>query len=162
MTDEQNTVAFYRKAEEPYGAFSNFAGPGFTLDGRAWRSVEHYYQAQKFAGTEYEERIRNVPSPMAAAKMGRSRKYPLRGDWEAVKEGVMRTALEARFTQNPALKRLLLSTGDARIVEASPVDAYWGAGKDGQGKNRLGVLLMELRERLRDGDGTGQGYQATA
>lgn len=147
-----NTIMFYRKAEGPYGAFSNFAGPGFTLDGREWRSVEHYYQAQKFAGTEYEERIRLVPSPMAAAKMGRSRKYLLRPDWESVKEDIMRRALEARFTQNPSLKRLLLSTGDATIVENSPIDSYWGMGKEGQGRNRLGVLLMELRTSLHSGD----------
>lgn len=40
----------------------------------------------------------------------------------------------------------LLSTGTREIVEFSEKDAYWGNGGDGSGKNRLGVLLMEVRE----------------
>ena len=39
--------------------------------------------------------------------------------------------------------------GGALLVENAPGDAYWGVGKDGNGKNRLGVLLMEVREWLR-------------
>lgn len=34
---------------------------------------EHYFQAQKFAGTEYEEIIRLLDNPMKAVEMGRNR-----------------------------------------------------------------------------------------
>jgi len=81
--------------------------------------------------------------------MGRDRKLPLRRDWESVKENIMRRALYAKFTQHPDLKKLLLSTGDAKLVEHTERDSYWGDGGDGSGKNRLGYLLMELREKLR-------------
>ena len=60
----------------------------------------------------------------------------------------MREALRAKFTQHPALRSLLLSTGDETIVEHTENDNYWGDGGDGSGRNRLGVLLMELREKL--------------
>jgi ribA/ribD-fused uncharacterized protein len=60
----------------------------------------------------------------------------------------MSKALRAKFAA-PALKTLLLSTGERPLVEDSPYDRYWGAGKDGRGKNRLGALLMELRDELR-------------
>ena len=50
-----------------------------------WPTTEHYFQAQKFAGTEYEEKIRLTNSPMIAARLGRSRIHPLRPDWENVK-----------------------------------------------------------------------------
>ncbi len=54
-------IAFYSDRERPYGAFSNFAAYGFELDGRYWKTSEHYFQAQKFAGTEHEEQARLAP-----------------------------------------------------------------------------------------------------
>ena len=73
----------------------------------------------------------------------------MRGDWEQVKEQVMKNGLRLKFTQHPKLLELLLSTGNRKIVEHTDQDSYWGDGGDGSGKNRLGVLLMELREELR-------------
>lgn len=61
----------------------------------------------------------------------------------------MREALLAKFTQYSDLRDLLLQTGEAKLVENSPYDDYWGTGKDGRGQNRLGVLLMQLRNQLR-------------
>ena len=61
----------------------------------------------------------------------------------------MREALYAKFSRHPDLRSLLLSTGDQAIVEHTENDNYWGDGGDGNGRNRLGILLMELREKLR-------------
>src|SRR5688572_15425176 len=144
----KNEIRFWR-VSDPYGEFSNFAPIRVYLKELIWPTAEHYFQAQKFAGTEREELIRRATSPMIAANMGRSRQHPLRPDWESVKEDVMREVLLAKFTQHEEARDLLLSTGDARIIEASPKDRYWGDGADGSGLNRLGVLLMEVRERLR-------------
>jgi N-glycosidase YbiA len=144
-----NYILFYSHHEEPYGVFSNFSAHGFTLDGKYWPTSEHYFQAQKFVGTPDEEEIRLAPTPMKAANWGRERKRPLRADWEAVKEDAMRRALRAKFTTHPALRETLLATNDATLVENAPGDFYWGIGKDGSGKNRLGHLLMELREELK-------------
>lgn len=144
-------IHFY-SVKDVYGEFSNFAPFPIELGGLTWPTSEHYFQAQKFTDEAYREEIRNVASPMAAAKKGRSRKYPLRGDWEAIKEDVMRRALAAKFEQHADLRRLLLETGDAELVEHTANDAYWGDGGDGSGRNRLGVLLVELRERLRRED----------
>jgi len=141
-------ILFYRGGDA-YGEFSNFSPHPIELKGRRWPTAEHYFQAQKFAGTEHEEAIRKLNSPMIAARMGRSRALPLRGDWEAVKDDVMREALRAKFTQHPGLKALLLSTGSAELVEHTRNDHYWADGGDGSGKNRLGKLLMELREELK-------------
>lgn len=141
-------ILFYR-AREPYGEFSNFSPHPIKLQGKTWPTSEHYFQAQKFAGTQYEDEIRQAKSPMIAARLGRSRKQPLRNDWEASKENIMREALRAKFTQHLELRSLLLSTGEATIVEHTENDNYWGDGGDGSGRNRLGILLMELREELR-------------
>lgn len=143
------TIRFYR-VSEPYGEFSNFSPHPFELKTKVWPTAEHYFQAQKFAGTEHEELVRLAKSPMVAARMGRSRERPLRQDWETAKENIMREALLAKFTQNPALRSLLLGTADAELIEHTTNDHYWGDGGNGKGKNRLGLLLVELREKLRN------------
>ncbi|HEU5438112.1 MAG TPA: NADAR family protein [Ktedonobacterales bacterium] len=141
-------IQFY-STREPYGAFSNFAAYPIVCKGLRWPTSEHYFQAQKFAGTDHEGAIRRVASPTVAARMGRSRQRPLRYDWESVKDDVMLEALRAKFTQHPTLRDLLLGTGDALIVEHTSRDAYWGDGGDGRGRNMLGRLLMRVREELR-------------
>ncbi len=146
--NQMKTIRFYR-LNEPFGELSNFSPYPINLKGQTWPTTEHYFQAQKFAETEREEAIRFANSPMIAARMGRSRERPLRPDWEQVKEEVMRQALQAKFSQHAPLRSLLLSTGDAELVEHTTHDRYWGDGGDGSGKNRLGLLLMELRTALR-------------
>jgi ribA/ribD-fused uncharacterized protein len=143
-------VHFYAVAKE-FGCFSNFAPFPIRLRDRVWPTTEHYFQAQKFAGTGHEEEIRRARSPMIAARMGRSRKRPLRKDWEGSRDGVMMEALRAKFDQHPDLKRTLLETGDRTLVERTANDRYWGDGGDGSGRNRLGELLMRLRSELRNG-----------
>jgi ribA/ribD-fused uncharacterized protein len=141
-------INFYSVSGE-YGCFSNFSPHPVTLKGKTWPTSEHYFQAQKFAGTPDEEEVQQAKSPMIAARMGRSRKRPLRTDWESVKDSIMHEAVLAKFTQHADLRDILLGTGGAPIVEHTKNDAYWGDGGDGRGKNRLGQILMRVREELR-------------
>ncbi len=142
------SIYFY-KINDEYGCFSNFAHYGFELDGKWWMTSEHYFQAQKFCGTEYEEIIRLLDSPMKAAEMGRNRELPLRKDWEQVKDDIMRKAVYAKFLQNSDIKNILLETGSEYIVEKTSNDYYWGCGVNGTGKNMLGIILMEIRDKLK-------------
>lgn len=145
---DKPVIYFYSALEEPYGCFSNFSPHGFVLDDLWWPTSEHYFQAQKFAGHPYADRIRQVKSPTEAARMGRVRKYPIRPDWEVVKDDIMRRAVLQKFKSNPAILGVLLSTKDSYLVEAAPGDYYWGSGADGSGRNMLGQILMEVREQL--------------
>lgn len=149
---ERKTVINFYSASGEYGCFSNFSRHTVFLKGKRWPTSEHYFQAQKFAGTEHEEEVRLAKKPGEAAAIGRDRKRPLRRDWESVKEQVMLDALRAKFTQHDELRAVLLGTGDAVLVEHTEKDGYWGDGGDGSGKNRLGQLLMRLREELRAGN----------
>lgn len=146
---DRPVIYFYSALEEPYGCFSNFSSHGFVLDDAWWPTSEHYFQAQKFAGTPYADQIRQAKSPMIAARMGRSRKYPLRPDWLEVKDSVMHTAVLHKFKSNASIRELLLATGEAFLVENAPGDYYWGCGADGSGLNMLGQILLEVREALR-------------
>lgn len=144
-------INFY-SLKEPFGEFSNFAWYAIELDGKTWPTSEHYFQAQKFAGLPDEEEVRQADRARTAAEMGRDRRRPLRADWNEVKDDVMRQAVLAKFTQHAVLRELLLSTGDATLVEHTVNDNYWGDGGDGSGKNMLGRILMEVREELREKD----------
>ena len=145
-------IHFYSVSDD-FGCFSNFSPHPVRIGGKLWPTSEHYFQAQKFKEVEYREKIRKVNSPMIAARMGRDRKKTLRRDWESVKVGIMREVVRAKFTQHDDLRQILLSTGDAKVVEHTERDSYWGDGGDGSGKNVLGRILMEIRDELNK-DGT--------
>lgn len=143
-------IYFYSTQENEYSFLSNFAPYGFELDGTYWPTVEHYFQAQKFPGTPYADKIRQASSPKQAKTLGRSRDVPIRQDWESVKEDLMRKAVRRKFETHADIRQLLLETGDETLIENAPNDSYWGCGRNGKGKNRLGHILMEVRAALRD------------
>src|SRR5688572_21269721 len=86
LRESYMTIRFYGVREPEYGCFSNFAPYPFDLDGHRWPTSEHYFQAQKFAGTPQADRIRQAPTARDAARLGRSRKHSIRVDWEQVKD----------------------------------------------------------------------------
>lgn len=146
------TIMFYRTGEVPYGCFSNFAQYPFEIDGVVWPTSEHYFQARKFAGIPDADEIRRTPTVREAANMGRERHRPLRADWDAVKNDVMRRAVLRKFETHSDIRAILLSTADEQIIENAPRDYYWGCGADGTGLNMLGNILMEVRAILRQAE----------
>ncbi len=142
-----NELRFYR-TNEPYGFLSNFAPYPILLDSFLWPTSEHYFQASKFLDDSIKSRIREIKSPMKAAEEGRNRIYPIRPDWDSVKDDKMRTSIRTKFLQHHEIKMKLLETGDSILIEHTTNDHYWADGGDGSGKNVLGILLMELRKEL--------------
>jgi hypothetical protein len=160
------TVQFSASLQNKYIGFSNMAPAAFRIAGRQlpapdgtqfpvtdatmWPTVEHYYQAMKFpTEPDWQETIRVAPTATKAKKMGVSRDHALRGDWDQVKERVMKSALLEKFRQNPALLELLQETGAIKLEDVSPGDLYWGGARK-KGMNRLGALLEEVRRELKD------------
>ena len=131
---------------DTYGFFSNFARTPITVRGKTYKTVEHFYQASKCVLEDDFERICSKLAPWEAKYLGGI--VNCRADWEEVKEDFMLEGLRAKFTQYPALARLLVSTGTSKLHEDSPSDEYWGY-VGGKGKDRLGVLLMQVREELK-------------
>lgn len=86
-------------------------------------------------------------NPSTAKKKGRM--VHLRSDWEEVKDNVMYNVVKAKFEQNPDLKEKLIATDDAYLEETNTWrDCYWGVYY-GKGKNKLGEILMRVREELK-------------
>jgi ribA/ribD-fused uncharacterized protein len=140
---------YFYSVQDEYGCFSNFSAHGFELDGKYWTTSEHYFQAQKFIGTEWVNKVREARTPKQAAEMGRRRDLPLRRDWEKVKDDVMRRAVLKKFETHADIRQTLLDTGDETLIEKTRGDYYWGCGTDGTGKNMLGKILVEIRAILR-------------
>lgn len=145
---ESDAILFYGHKSD-YGCFSNFYPSQITLKEKIWPTTEHYFQAMKFEGNPYEETIRNAKTPNKAALLGRSRKVPLRDDWEDIKYNIMKEAVLAKFTQHQDLRHNLISTHNRKLIEHTPGDKCWGDGGDGSGTNWLGKILMEIREDLK-------------
>ncbi len=141
-------IRFY-KVNEPYGFFSNFAPFPIFIENQIWQTVEHYFQASKFEDELTRKKIMSADSPMKAAKEGRKRENILKKDWDLIKENVMSKALFCKFTQHPKLRKQLLLTENNLLVEHTENDSYWGDGGNGTGKNRLGELLMQVRENIK-------------
>ena len=55
-----------------------------------------------------------------------------------------------KFNQHPEIAKGLLATGDAILIEHTRNDAYWADGGDGSGMNKLGLLLMQVRDELKN------------
>lgn len=119
----------------------------FTIDDVQYKSSENYYQAMKTTD-EDEQYIISLLTSYKSKTYART--LSIRYDWDSVKLDVMRTALEHKF-KTPKLKELLIATGDKVIVEGNTWgDKFWGvSAKDGHGENNLGILLMELRHKLK-------------
>ncbi len=144
------TIYFY-KADQPYGCFSNFSAHSVQLAGRSWPTAEHYYQAQKFFGSDRDlfDRIHAAPTPDAAAKLGRSHTQTYRSDWDHIKLAVMGDVVRDKFQRHREIQQTLIATGDRVLIEDSPVDYFWGCGADRTGANHLGRILMRVRDELR-------------
>lgn len=139
-----NTVKITEFRDE-YFFLSNFYSAKICFRGKAYRNNEAAFQAMKCPerADEFQEL-----GPSEAKRLGRSVK--LRSDWTKVKEQIMYEICLAKFTQNPDLREKLLNTEDAELIEGNAWrDTEWGVC-NGVGKNKLGKILMRVREELKE------------
>jgi ribA/ribD-fused uncharacterized protein len=143
------------KTAERFGSLSNMAS-GFPLliNGTLIQSSEALYQAMRYPfHPEIQQEIIEQPSPMSAkmkAKKDSRRESFTRSDWDQVRVEIMRWCLRVKLYQHFVPMLLALKeTGNARIVEYSKKDSFWGSLMKTdwilRGENRLGRLLEELR-----------------
>ena len=106
------------------------------------------------------ERILSSDDPKEHKRLGYTVAGLQKHIWEAKRDTIMRNALEAKYEQCEHCKTFLRNTKSNRLVEANPSDRYWGVGlsvrdqaiwdfRKWKGSNRLGEMLMEIRETLK-------------
>ena len=149
----EGEIRFYRANEKPFGAFSNLYPRTVEVDGEVFLTAEHAYQAGKAAKKAVREWILSAPNPALVAMAAHGLySWDVVPNWANIKFDRMRRVLFAKYRQHEDLRILLLSTGEARLVESAKtnnaVNRLWGE-VNGKGENMLGKLLMEVRAELR-------------
>lgn len=131
-----------------YEFLSNFYPTKISFDGITYYNSEAAYQAQKCLRRTDREQFARL-SADESKRLGR--KVEARPDWDDVKLGIMERVVREKFAQNPTLARDLLDTEERTLKEGNRwKDLYWGVDlKTGEGENRLGKILMSLRDDLR-------------
>ncbi len=138
-----------------YRFLSNFWMVPIEVDGTVWPSVEHAYQGLKTADLVWQARIRACKTPGQAKRFGRE--VPRRADCtgEMGRVELMLRLVRIKFTYNATMRRQLLETGQAELIEGNSWgDTFWGVC-NGVGRNHLGRILMQVRaELISDPSGT--------
>lgn len=145
--------------------FSNEENPMLrSMIENTYNCAEMYMMARKarlFNDKETYTKIRNTKSPKEQKQLGREVKRFDFDIWNKHCQDIVYEGNLAKFSQNEWLKQKLLDTGDAILVEASPVDKIWGIGlapddpraldeDQWQGQNLLGKALMRVRDSLNE------------
>lgn len=136
----------FHGADGRFGFLSNFSEFGFLLNGVRWPTVEHFYQASKFDDDAHKNRILYCDTPLLAKRLG-GELEGMRDDWVAIRVSVMQNGVFLKFQQNTEIAKRLCSI-KGNIIEVSKDDSFWGIGSDGTGENKLGQVLMNVRQKI--------------
>ena len=142
--------------KDEYRFLSNFYQTPIAYGGLTYPNAEAAFQAQKREKEEDKVKYTLVKNPVVAKRMGK-KEPDLPENWREISYGIMLEVVRAKFSL-PEMKEKLLATGDAELVEGNNHhDNLWGncacprcAAKAGQ--NRLGKILMQVREELKQED----------
>ena len=137
--NEKNILGFFNK----YKWLSNFEVCPVYFEGECYPSTENAYMAAKTLDLEARKQFLTI-QPSEAKALGR--KISLRADWEEVKYEVMAAVIFDKFYRNISLREKLLETDDKFLQERNHWnDRTWGCDEQGNGKNMLGIILMNVR-----------------
>ncbi|GHA98311.1 hypothetical protein GCM10009069_21460 [Algimonas arctica] len=146
------------------GFLSQWHPSNFSVDGIAFGNAEQfmmYKKATLFGDGMIAEKIVAAKHPSDHKRLGQQVRGFIQQDWDANKVEIVHAGNWAKFTQNKGLRKKLLATGNAILVEANPKDIIWGVGLAEndpditnpdcwRGQNLLGEILMRVRAELAD------------
>lgn len=141
-------ISFYKEFGE-LGYLANYSGHSFLKDGILYKTVEHYYQSEKYDNEDIKKRIIEASTPKEASLIGRDRNNIRKDNFKSIKEQVMYDGILEKFRQNRDIAYKLVETRNEAIEEATIDEYYWGIGKDRSGANRIGKILMDVRTQIR-------------
>lgn len=162
--EKKDCICFNGKSKGDERVLSNYYPFDFNVGGVEFHSVEQYYHWKRFEGHPKEQAKILTYTGEKNAHLSRHYAHirPNQGKLimdETKRIGIMREGLYAKINYCKEFKDYLLSTGSKDLVEYITWDDkdsndFWGAKSEGRGKqptikgrNVLGKLLMELRDR---------------
>ena len=135
---------------------NNFYLCEFQVDNQRFHSNEQYYQYKKAVASGKRKaatKILSTKDPGIQKQVGGSVKLE-HDQWNSYEE--MKRGAIAKFAQNPELWQFLRSTDGLELIHTNGHDDIWSSGKalsspdilskPGQGKNLLGIILMDIRD----------------
>ena len=132
------------KFDGEHAFLSNFSPHTVAVDGETYPTAEHAFQALKTDDPAERAIVRAKDTPGRAKRAGR--KVTLRPGWDRQRLVVMELVVRSKFEQHPELVSALRETGKAELIEGNSWnDTFWGVCR-GRGQNKLGLLLMILRD----------------
>ena len=130
-----------------YFFLSNFYPCRVIYKRRVFSSSEAAFQSEKCMNNSCRENFLGLTA-LEAKKLGRT--LLVRADWDVVKDEIMYKVLLAKFA-DVDLELKLLRTYPQHIEEGNTWnDTYWGVC-NGKGQNKLGKLLMRIRDEKLSG-----------
>lgn len=141
-------IEFYKEFGE-LGYLANYSPHSFTKNGILYKTVEHYYQSEKFTDPEIKRKIIEAPSPKEASCIGRDRTNLRRPHFKKIKNDVMYDGILEKFRQNRDIAYKLIETRNESIAEATIDEYYWGIGKDRTGQNHIGQIIARVRSTIK-------------
>lgn len=143
--DTDAEVFFY---EQEFYPLSNFSAFQLRWKGLIFQTSEAAYQWEKFPScVPLQNDILYARSAHEAYKLAERYKTARRKDWDQVKVQIMLEILTAKAIQHSYVLKKLIETGDRYLCENSWRDSFWGWGPDRKGRNMLGTIWMEIREK---------------
>jgi ribA/ribD-fused uncharacterized protein len=154
-TYETQDAIYFWSAYSPLSNFNqNF---NITLDKVIYNCVEQAYCARKAKHFQDYSAVDKIMRSKDPIEMKRTRIAGYKEDqWAPLAEGTMKEILETKVIQNYGFKEYLIKTRPKTLCEAVNGDTFWGIGmnalnkdleqKEKWGKNRLGALLMAIRD----------------
>ena len=124
--EDDDTIGFFG-AINP---FSNFFEAGFKIEGEEYLSSEQYIQSQKakfFKDRQAYDRIMGCNTPLDCKEESRRIRGFEKKRWDIAAKELCLPGIQAKFEQNPDIMKLLLATGNKKIVESAR-DKLWGTG----------------------------------
>nr|XP_022314283.1 uncharacterized protein LOC111118883 isoform X2 [Crassostrea virginica] len=153
LPDESHKYEYFWRASSP---FSQWYPCEFDIDGRTFNCAEQYMIYQKAVLMEDDEKaeiIMALDNPQEMKELGKQMKDIDSAVWNDRCQEVV------EFSQNEELKQKLFSTYPRTLVVANQNDKFWGIGlnrkdrrawnkRTWKGKNRLGEILTNVRDKL--------------
>ena len=148
------------RGPQRYRCLSNMSPHSIQTDrGLTFENAEIAFHWSKFyrSDPQHAAKIPTLRDPFAARRLGvRGGGGKLDPEWELVghagrrrKVTIMLAILQLKLAQHTDVRIALRSSSTSPLIHRAPWDAFWGDGKDGTGKNMLGVLWEGLRETIR-------------
>ncbi len=134
--------------------FSPYTAHAIEINGIVFPTVEHAYQCQRYTDKKIIEEIKSARSPVKAWEVSSKYKHLQIPEFknEEHKLEVMKKLMRLKVEQHEDIRKALNDSQDLNIVKHvntyPPGDGFWDDGEDGEGKNHMGRIWMEIRKEI--------------